>query len=187
MIPMTTALGVVRLFPGEDSHFEIQIDPETGNREVMVDVELIPRSERVFCRLGLGSDQVFRIPRVNQEVAVLIPGARDSLIQDELDFDPVIVATLDTEAPAELDSDDVVVITSPRVIVLSDSIQLGANASPLATLADVETLRDDFNGHGHMYAPGPGTPVATPGPLAATGGPLPYASAPSGTSVVTGQ
>lgn len=187
MVPMATALGVVRKFPGEESHYEIQIDSETGAREVMVDVELMPSSERVFCRLGFGSDQVYKIPRVDQEVAVLIPFSRNSLIQDELDFDPVIVAVLDTEVPEELDSDDVYVITSPRVIVISDSIQLGANAEPLATLADVQALRTTFNNHGHIYSPGPSTPIATAGPQAPLGLPTTYASAPSGTSIVTGE
>lgn len=184
-LPMSTSLGVVRKFPGEDSHFEIIVDPDTGNREIMVDVELIPRSERVLCRLGFGGDQVYKIPRVDQEVAILIPGSRNSLVQDELEMDPIIVATLDA-APAELDNDDVVVISSPRVIVLADSIQLGAGASPLATLADVDTLRDEFNTHGHLYSPGPSAAVATPSPMAALGAASTYGSAPVGTTIVTG-
>jgi hypothetical protein len=186
-IPIATVFGVVRKFPGEDSHFEIQVD-ENGNREVMVDVEIMPRSERAFCRLGFGHDQIFRIPRVDQEVAVIIPTAKNALTADELDADGIIVAILDTDVPAELDDDDVVVITAPRVIVLSESIQLGENAEPLATLADVQHLTDRFNHHGHLFTPGPGSPIATPGPVAEIGPPAPvgFADDPEGTDIVTG-
>lgn len=135
MVPMTTALGVVRKFPGESSHYEIVIDSETGNREVMVDVELIPNSEKVFCRLGFGQEGVYRIPRVDQEVAVMIPGSRNSLIADELDFDPIIVAILDTDVPSELDDDTTVVVLADKVVIKSDDIRLGG-ANP-ATLDHV--------------------------------------------------
>ncbi len=185
--PMQTALGIVRLFPGEQSHFEIQIDSETGQREVMVDVELLPRSERVLCRLGFGNDTVYRIPRVDQEVAVLVPFERNALVSDELDGNPIIVAILDTMVPDALDDDDVVVINSPRVIVLANTIQLGENAVPLATLADVQALRDTFNNHGHLYTPGPGAAIATPAPVAPTGVASTLAAAPSGTDKVTGE
>lgn len=177
-VPMTTYLGVVRKFPGETSHYEILID-ENGNRDIMVDVELVPRSERVLCRMGFGHDQIFKIPRVNQEVAVLVPSARGALIADELDFDPIIVGVLDTNQPAELDGDDVVVITAPRVIMLSNTIQLGENAEPLATKADVQAVRDALNGHAHTYIPGSSAAVLTTG--------NPSVPAPSGTSKVTGE
>lgn len=180
--PMQTALGIVRLFPGETSHFEIQTDPDTGQREIMVDVELIPRSERVLCRLGFGGDQIYRIPRVDQEVAVLVPMEKNSLVADELDGNPIIVAVLNTDTPAALDDDDVVVINAPRVIVLANSIQLGAGAAELATLDDVQSVRDDLHNHSHLYIPYPGGVAGTP--VATTGNPT--VTAPTGTTIVTG-
>jgi hypothetical protein len=125
--PMQTALGIVRLFPGESSHFEIQINSDTGQREVLVDVELIPRSEKVLCRLGFGQDTIYRIPRVNQEVAVLIPMEKNSLVADELDGNPIIVAILDSGIPDALDSDDIVVIDSPRVKIHSPDVEISDN------------------------------------------------------------
>lgn len=184
-IPISTVFGVVRKFPGEDSHFEIQVT-DSGKREVMVDVEIMPRSERVLCRLGFGGDQIFRIPRVNQEVAVIIPTTKNPLTADEYDADGIIVAIMDDDVPAALDSDDVVVINSPRVIVLAESIQLGENAEPLATLADVQNLRDTFNNHGHLYTPGPGAAIATAAPVPPTGPASSLAGSPSGTNIVTG-
>ena len=140
--PMTVALGVVRQFDGETSHFEILTDADTGITEVMVDVELQPTFEKVFCRLGFGHDQVYKIPRLGQEVAVLIPQLKNPLVADEMENDPIIVAVLDTQVPAQLDGDDVVVISAPRVIVDSTSIQLGANATAAPTLAQVTRLYD---------------------------------------------
>ena len=164
--PMATALGVVRLFPGEDSHFDIDLDPETGQREVLVDVELMPRSERVLCRLGFGGDGIYRIPRVDQEVAVLIPTDKNSLIQDELDGFAIIVAVLDTSVPNAVDGDDIVVISSDRVRVIatqavieSSDIRLGGdNPSPLDELV-VGSGIDTFSGQTH-YALGSTTSKA---------------------------
>lgn len=171
--PMATSLGVVRKFPGEDSHFEIIVDPSTGNREVMVDVELIPRSERVLCRLGFGGDQIYKIPRVDSEVAVLIPQARNALVQDELEMDPIIVAVLDTNAPSALDSDQVVVISARTVKVLADiSIQLGSVTSALAKQSDLEALAAHVDtllvgGTGSAASP-PGTAPAGSGTVKVT-------------------
>ncbi len=129
-MPLTTAMGVVRLFPGETSHFEIQT--ENGTADVMVDVELIPRGERAFCRLGFGNQGVYSIPKVDQEVAVLIPADPSSLIKDELDFDPIIVAVLDLDAPAELTGDDIVVVKATTVhVVTEDSIKLGTSPAAM--------------------------------------------------------
>lgn len=125
--PMMTALGVVRLFPGESSHFEI--NTENGENEILVDVELIPGGERVLCRLGFGNDGVYRIPRVDSEVAVLIPYSPQSLIKDSLDFEPIIVGVLDTSAPSALNGDDVVVLEATKVRILSGDIELGESPS----------------------------------------------------------
>jgi hypothetical protein len=129
---LRTALGVVRKFPGESSHFEI--DTENG-RDVLIDVELQPNKERVLCRLGFGQDGVYRIPQVGREVAVIIPSDPSSLIADDLDNDPIIVAVLDTDVPAELDSDDIVVISAARVHVISDNTKIGPAAATAPALA----------------------------------------------------
>lgn len=160
-----TSLGVVRKFPGETSHFEFS--DENGEREVLVDVELIPSGERVQCRLGFGNDGIYRIPRVNQEVAVLLPYHDSSLIKDPMDFEPIIVGVIDTEAPEELDGDDIVVIKAPKVHIFN-------SGSPveLATKADVEDLADYIQNT--MTLPVTG---ATAGPIASPTVPVPAGTA----------
>lgn len=120
---MVTAMGVVRKFDNQTSHF--QVSAENGSQEILVDVELIPSGTRVTCRLGFGGQGVYRIPQVDTEVAVLIPYDPNSLIKDSLDYDPIIVGSLDLNTPAQLNSDDIVVISSARVHVYSDNILLG--------------------------------------------------------------
>lgn len=140
---LVTSLGVVRQFPGEDSHYEIST--ENGSREILVDVELIPSGTKVQCRLGFGNDGVYRIPRVDQEVAVLVPYDPQSLIKDSLDFDPIIVGVLDNEAPSQLDSDDIVVIKTGTVKVIADAIELG-DSPGIADNVVVGSGIDSFTG-----------------------------------------
>lgn len=120
---MTTSLGVVRKFPGETSHFEV--DTENGTNEIMVDVELIPSGEKVLCRLGFGDEGVFRIPREGAEVAVLIPYNSASLVKDSLDYEGIIVGILNVNAPSQLSDVDTLVIVAPKVKVISADIELG--------------------------------------------------------------
>lgn len=140
---LTTSLGVVRLFPGETSHFEVET--ENGTNEIMVDVELIPSGEKVLCRLGFGSDGVYKIPRVNQEVAVLVPYSPSSLIKDALDYEAIIVGVLDTNSPEQLDGDDIVVIAATRVHIVSSDIKLGTDPDPLDEVV-IGTGIDPFTG-----------------------------------------
>lgn len=142
-MPMVTALGVVRKFQGESSHFEV--NTENGSNEILVDVELIPSGERVQCRLGFGNDGVYKIPRVNCEVAVILPYSPQSLIKDSLDFEPIIVGVLDTDAPSVLDDDDIVVVQASRVRILSGDIELGDTPNPLDEVV-VGTGIDSFTG-----------------------------------------
>jgi len=120
---MVTSLGVVRKFDNQDSHF--QVSTENGSQEILVDVELIPSGTRVTCRLGFGGQGVYRIPQVDTEVAVLIPYDPNSLIKDSLDYEPIIVASVELNTPSQLNDDDIVVISSARVHVYSDNILLG--------------------------------------------------------------
>lgn len=140
---LVTSLGVVRKFPGEESHYEI--NTENGEREILVDVELIPSGTRVQCRLGFGNDGVYRIPRENQEVAVLVPYDPTTLIKDSLDFGPIIVGVLDNEAPSQLDSDDIVVIKTGTVKVIADAIELGDSPAILDEVV-VGSGIDSFTG-----------------------------------------
>lgn len=126
-MPMVTALGVVRKFPGETSHFEVST--ENGTNEILVDVELIPSGERVQCRLGFGNDGVYRIPRVNSEVAVMLPFSPQSLIKDSLDFEPIIVGVVNTDAHSDLTDDETVVIEANKVIVVSGDTKIGSSAA----------------------------------------------------------
>lgn len=153
---MTTSLGVVRKFPGETSHFDI--DTENGTGEILVDVELIPSGERVLCRLGFGSDGVYKIPSVNAEVAVLVPYAPSSLIKDSLDYGAIIVGVLDNNAPSQLNGDDIVVIKATRVHLVSDDIKLGDTASdPIVRKSDLDAVITTVNTHTHVVAAAPGT------------------------------
>ncbi len=126
---LTTSLGVVRKFPGETSHFEI--DTDNGTNEILVDVELMPSGTRVLCRLGFGNDGVYKIPRVDSEVAVLIPYDSSSIIKDSLDFGAIIVGVLDNSAPSQLDDDDIVVLQATRVHLVSSDIKLGTSPATL--------------------------------------------------------
>jgi hypothetical protein len=105
----STSLGVVTQFDGETSHFDLEGD------DVLVDVELAPGRERVFCRLGAiagGAGRgVWAIPPVGTEVAVLVP-------RGELGMDPVIVATLSTgQLPADLTDDTILVVANQKIHV----------------------------------------------------------------------
>jgi hypothetical protein len=140
---MTTSLGVVRKFPGETSHFDI--DTENGTAEVLVDVELIPSGTRVQCRLGFGNPGVYSIPKENAEVAVLIPYDPSSLIKDSLDFEPIIVGVLDANAPTQLTGPDLVVVKASKVQVISSNIELG-DAPNINDGVVVGTGIDTFSG-----------------------------------------
>lgn len=124
---MTTSLAVVRKFPGEESHFEV--DTENGENDILVDVELIPSGTRTSARLGFGNDGIYKIPRVDSEVAVLIPYDPSSLIKDSLDYGAIIVGVLNSNAPNELTDDDIVVIDCDKVTVVSGTIKLGSDSA----------------------------------------------------------
>lgn len=55
----------------------------------------------------------------------------------------------------------------------------GSGSEALATLADVQQIRSELNGHEHTYVPGMGTPTTT------TGGPS--VTSPTGTTVLEGK
>lgn len=153
---LVSALGVVRKFPGEESH--VEISDEAGTREVLIDVELMPHGERIQCRLAYGSDGCYRIPRQGQEVAVLLPMDPQSLVKDELDGTAFIVGVLDTNAPEDLD-EDTAVLEAP-------AIHLGAGADQAvikgdAHNSDLTTFLTALGTYGVALAGLPG--MTTPG------------------------
>jgi phage gp45-like len=106
---------------------------------------------------------------------------------------PAIVATRDEKTRAAvaggLAADEAIVFSSAAVVHVraNGTVEIrtpGGSAVPLATLADVQALREAFNSHVHVLtiaaAPGSGgtgtaAPTATPAP------------APAGTTVLKGQ
>jgi len=117
-----------------------------------MEVELVPSGTRVTCRLGFGNDGVYRIPRVNSEVAVLLPYDPSSMIKDPFDFDPIIVGVLNTEAPAQLTDDT-------RIILDATEIDAGGTAM-LALKQDVADLKSAISTALNALAAGtPGNPV----------------------------
>lgn len=131
---MITSLGVVRQFPDQPSHFDIET--EEVPREILVDVELVPSGERVLCRLGFGTFGVYSIPAVDQEVAVLIPHDPQSLIKDELENHPIIVGILSTETPGDLVAGTVIVEAPDAAHVRASSVYLGEGADQAAMRGD---------------------------------------------------
>lgn len=104
------SLGIVVQRAGEDSHFEID------DRDVLVEVDLVPEGQPLTCRLGgLGGGVghgIWRIPPAGTEVVVLVPGGEIE------QADPVIVAVLSTgQVPNVLDG-DTLVVRAPKVIVI---------------------------------------------------------------------
>jgi hypothetical protein len=171
-----SGMGVVRLFEGETSHY--QIDTTAGVADIMVDVELAPNGERLVCRLS-GAGGVWRIPAVGAEVVVIVP-------EGDFDADAIIVAELSHPtvgvpglAPA------VTIIMNDTVLVHSGD---ETEAKPLAFLSDVQTLRDEvaamrliFNAHAHILTLTSGTGTAAPPPT-----PQANPSTPVGTACLKG-
>lgn len=87
---------------------------------------------------------------------------------------PVIVATRDQDgvkAIGDLAEDETAIFTSQAIVKIGadGSVEirsLGGAAAALATKADLDALITTFNGHTHVYAPGPGTPLPTALPVA---------------------
>lgn len=113
-----TSLGVVRQFPGESSHFEIDGD------DVLVDVELVPSNERVLCRLAAaGGGGFWTVPAVGEEVAVLVP-------EGDIEADPIILGTFSTP-PGDVAVDRIIItrgevkIVADHAVIESPNVELG--------------------------------------------------------------
>lgn len=163
-----TGLGVVRVFPGETSHFEIVL---TGEAEPGVDlmVELASNGERLVCRLG-ATGGTWRIPAPGTEVAVLIP-------EGDLESDPIVVAIL--EDPPGLLGETNIVIAAPggsEVLIYDGS----GTPESLATKADLQAFKNIYDTHTHACTGTTGG-GGSPGVAAA---PVTPAPTPAGTSVL---
>jgi len=150
------SMGVVRLFDGETAHWEM-IDGD-----ILVDVELAPNGEPVFCRLGLGTMGCV-IPPVGAEVIVAIPAG-------DLEANPVILAYMGIPDGV---SETIMIIQAPPGGQVK--IHDGDSGEAVALVK-----KSEFDNHTH-----PGTTLACTGGTVsgATGG----AAAVTGTTVLKGK
>lgn len=161
-----SALGVVRLFDGEASHFEVAAD------DVLVDVELSPNGERVFCRMGAGGGAVWSVPSPGTEVVVLVP-------EGDLEADPIIVATLDAAVPGALSASTVVVLApSGGQVVIYDG---SGSAEPVVRKSEYDALKSVFDAHTHVLTVNAASGSGATGTAASPASPAPVAP---GTSVL---
>lgn len=157
---MWCAVGIVTLPPGADQHFEI------SDTDVLVDVVLQPHLLDVTCRLAAG---VTLIPNVGEEVVVAIP-------EGEMAFMPIVLCVLSSgvvsgDQPPALNR----ILIIRQEVVIDDG---DGGAGPLATLADLQALRDFVEG---MLMPVVGGGGGTAGPPSGT------VPTPSGTTVLKGK
>lgn len=171
-------VGVVRLFDGETSHFELD------GEDLLVDVEIGAEAAPTLCRMatyagGVGGG-VWRVPPVGTEVLVAVP-------MGDYDADPVIVAVLPSGALPEGIDEQTLVIASPKVridaaggditIVAAGNVRLGAldAAHPAArgdTLqAALNAFIDLFNTHVHSGGVLVGALTGVPSVLSPESGP----------------
>lgn len=166
---------------GEDgNHFEI-----VENSDVLIEVSLMPKEERITCRLGSMAGGpgrgVWAIPPVGTEVAVLVPDG-------EIDATPIIVATLST-GDVTTDLDDTIIVMSNSLgdiaVVPNGDVSLGVKGATEQALRgnSFQTRFNDlvtqfnafvtaFNEHDHTgVTAGGGTSGAPSTPSSAVGTP----------------
>lgn len=156
-----TCMGLVVV--GEDgNHFEID-----ENADVLVEVQVQPSQDRLTCRLGSVAGGpgrgVWSIPPVGTEVAVIVPDG-------QLDFMPIIVATLSTgEVPPDLDETTIVMANNlgDIAIIPSGDVKLGSASATEQALRG-NSFQSKFNSfvnaykvHTHISA-APTVPTAIP-------------------------
>jgi hypothetical protein len=172
-------VGVVRLFEGETSHYELD------GADIVVDVEIMPERTPALCRLGVSHGGVWRVPGVGQEVLVAVP-------EGDWDADPVIIAELSSGAVPDGVGPSTAVIQVPtggQVLVhdgdAGDAVVLATKADVQAVVDELETFRQLYNTHAHIGPLPPGGPTGIPGPSFIHGTPTPpmYPS-PGGTEVL---
>jgi hypothetical protein len=143
-------MGVVTLFDGESSHWELD------DGDLFVDVEIAPQGQPVLCRMstaiGGANLGLWLVPPVGTEVIVAFPDG-------DFEGNPVIIGCMTSgTAPANL-SASIVVLRCPAggEVRIDD----GSGAVPLATLADVQAVASAHSGHTHT---GVTTGMGTSGP-----------------------
>lgn len=121
------ALGVVTLFEGETSHYELE------DGDLLVDVQLVPNGEPLLCRLGTGHG-IWAIPPVGAEVLVALP-------EGDFEANPVIVGVLISSVPNGLQENTYVVqVPSGGTVKIHDG-----------SAGDCKSLvtKEEFNAHSH--------------------------------------
>ena len=102
---------------------------------------------------------------------------------------PVIVATRDEDTRVELDHDETAIFTSQSIVKIKQdgTIEIGSiggTFKSLATLDDLQTVRDEVHDHEHLYVPAL-HPAVPPTPVSTTGGPT--VTSPTGTTKLKGE
>lgn len=143
-----TGVGVVYKPSGESQHYEIVSESGT-NVDVLVDVLLKPNDLDITCRLGAPGGGpaagLWAIPPEGSEVVVILP-------EGELDFMPVIVATLSTGEIPDGVAPNVTVIANGEVLIHDGN----GGSEPLVT-------KSEFDAHVHGTGTGPsGIPSNSP-------------------------
>lgn len=140
--------AVVALHDGSTSHWRIL--PEG---HLAIEVRTLKHGVPIEAIMKGGP--VFRIPSLNTEVLL-------NFEMGEYEGDAYVVAVHD-HAPSSV-SENVTLIIDSKVKIKT----LGGTSKPLAFQEDLDSLADDFYGHGHLVSgtgatPGPGSlPLATP-------------------------
>lgn len=165
------AIGVVRSTNESEKHYEVVMDGSTVF-DVLVDVELMPSSADVTCRLGTmaggAGGGLWRIPAEGTEVMVVVPQLDEG--GDDLSWMPTIVAVLSTgNVPARVADNRTILVAPDRVEIIAPLVYLssdGTTGEPLIT-------KSQFDNHFHSTGTGPSS--------------NPNNAATSGTTVVRGQ
>lgn len=157
-------LGTIQLFDGESAHWTT-----TDEGDVIVSVRMDQGHVELWALwsplVGGANKGIYLIPAVGTEVVVGFP-------LGDYEGDPVVLGCLPTAGvPDDLDATKVLIV-GVEVWVYDGT----GTPMPLATLADVQAIQSDLDGHSHTYIPGTGSPATTTL--------NPSVTAPSGTSVL---
>jgi len=101
-----TCMGTVVVPEGESTHFELITT--NGQADILVDVETQPEGLDLTCRMNDAA--IYRIPKVGDEVAIVIPAG-------ELSFMPIIVATMGKGGLPDGVGEDITVIANGEVLI----------------------------------------------------------------------
>lgn len=170
------SVGTVNKPDALDAHFEIVDDD--GTKDILVEVLLAPGGEQITARLGSAAGGagrgLWRIPAVGTEVAVLLPSG-------ELDGDPVILATMSTDAVPDGINETILILRNDAAILIeatngdttvkaSGDVHVTCGAGKKVYVRDGASggealvTKSEFNAHVHALPPlvAAGSPVEAP-------------------------